>query len=140
MIYLTTGDVAIATKGDWLPILQRAVDDADGRWSTDQLLADVSAGRVLVWIVTSVPHGTIRGVFTTRVIQSQVTWVLVEDCAGESLHEWMFDALRALETWARELGATQIVIEGREGWKRVLRDYGYESKRIQAVKRLEVLQ
>jgi hypothetical protein len=138
VIYLCAGPAAIATRNDWLPILQRAIDDADGRWSADQLLADVEAGKVLVWIVTR--DEKIVGVFTVRVIESRVTWVLVEDLAGDDLASWILEAHRALETWAREMGATQIVIEGRKGWERVLRPYGYESTRIQAVKRLEVLQ
>jgi hypothetical protein len=69
-----------------------------------------------------------------------VTWVLVEDLAGDNMQSWLWDSHRALETWARELGAEQIVIEGRSGWGRVLRALGYETKRVQAVKRLEVLQ
>ena len=138
MIYLTTGDAALAMRDQWLPILQRAIDDADGRWSSEQLLADVAEGRVLVWIVSR--ETNVVGVFTTRVITSRVTWVLIEDCAGDDLHEWIYEALHALEAWARELGASQIVFEGRRGWERVLRGYGYETKRIQGVKRLESLQ
>ena len=138
MIYLCAGPAAIATRNDWLPILQRAIDDADGRWSTEQLLADVEAGKVLVWIVSR--DEKIVGVFTVRVIESGVRWILIEDCAGDDLASWIMPALNAVETWARELGATQIVIEGRKGWERMLRPYGYESKRIQAVKRLESIQ
>lgn len=140
MIHIATGPVALAMRDDWLPVLQKAIDDADGRWSAEQLLADVETGKVIVWIVSSnVPHGTIRGVFTTRAIESRVRWILVEDCAGDALHEWIYEALHALEAWARELGATQIVFEGRRGWERVLRGYGYETTRIQGVKRLENL-
>ena len=138
MLYLTSGDAAIATKDQWLPIIGRAVSDADGRWSEDQLLADVQNGRLLVWIITH--DDRITAVFTTRVIESRVRWILIEDCAGDDLASWIMPALNAVETWARELGATQIVIEGRKGWERTLRPYGYESKRIQAVKRLESIQ
>ena len=137
MIYLTTGPAALAMRGEWLPVIQRAVDDADGRWSSEQLLADVADGRVLVWIVSR--ETNIVGVFTTRVMTSQITWVLIEDCAGDDLASWITPALNAVEQWARALGATQIVVEGRRGWERTLRPFGYESKRIQAVKRLEVL-
>ena len=91
-----------------------------------------------MWIVKR--DDRIVGVFTVRAVQSQILWILVEDLAGDDLATWILEAQRALETWARELGATQIVIEGRKGWERVLRPYGFESTRIQAVKRLEVLQ
>ena len=138
MIFLTSGPSAIETQSLWLPILQRAVDDADGRWSTEQLLRDVEDGRVMVWIVQM--RERVVGVFTTRVIHSRITWVLVEDLAGEHIHEWLLSAHTALEAWAREMGAQQIMIEGRWGWSRMLRDFGYETRRVQAVKTLEVLQ
>ena len=137
MITLTTGPAALALRDQWLPILQRAVDDADGRWTSEQLLADVESGRVLVWMV---PHGTkIVGVFTTRVVESAVRWCLVEDCAGDDLASWILEALRALETWAREIGAAQIVLEGRRGWERVLRPYGFNPTRTVCVKDLATI-
>ena len=138
VIYLTTGPMALATRDQWLPVLQRAVDDADGRWSTEELLNDVADGRLMVWIVSR--ETKVLGVFTTRVIESRVRWVMVEDLAGDDLHEWIYEAHHALDVWAREMGATQIVLEGRKGWERVLRPLGYESTRIQAVRRLENLQ
>ena len=138
MIYLVAGPAAIATRDQWLPILQKAIDDADGRWSAEQLLADVEAGHILVWVVSR--ETKIVGVFTVRVIQSRVTWVLVEDLAGEDIHSWLLEGHHALETWARELGAKQILIEGRRGWEKVLRPLGYETRRVQAVKHLETIQ
>ena len=137
LIYLCAGPAAIATRHDWLPILQRAIDDADGRWSAEQLLADVEVGKVLVWIVSR--DEKIVGVFTVRVIESAVRWILVEDCAGDDLASWILEALHALETWAREMGATQIVLEGRRGWERVLRPYGFNPTRTVCVKELHSL-
>lgn len=137
VIYLTTGPIAIASKNQWLPVLQRAVDDADGRWSTEELLNDVADGRLMVWIVKS--GEKVRGVFTTRFLKSHVYWISVEDCAGDDLASWIFEALHALETWAREMGASQILLEGRRGWERVLRPYGFNPTRTVCVKDLHSL-
>lgn len=138
MIYLSTGEHALATAGAWLPTLRRALEYSDGRWTEDELLEDVEAGRLMVWTITK--QDRVVGVFTTRVMKGKVLWVLVEDLAGENMQEWLWDGHRALETWARELGAEQIVLEGRNGWGRALRSLGYETRRIQAVKRLETMQ
>jgi len=135
MIYLTAGAEAIRTASTWLPILERAIDRSDGRWSREEVLDDVRNGLLLVWIM--VRHERVVGVFTTRPITCRsFTWVLVEDLAGDDIDGWLPEAARALEGWARELGAKQIMLEGRRGWERKLRALGYETKRIQAVKHL----
>jgi hypothetical protein len=138
MIFLTTGPAALATREQWLPVLQRAIDDADGRWTAEQVLSDVADGRLIVWIVSR--ETKVVGVFTTRIVESAIRYVAVEDLAGEDMESWLWEAHRALETWARELGAQQITFDGRRGWQRVLQSLGYETKRIQGVKRLENLQ
>ena len=92
----------------------------------------------MVWVVTR--EHKILGVFTTRIVESGIRWVLVCDLAGEHMDEWLLEAQHALEVWARELGAVQIVIEGRRGWERALRPFGYEPTHTICIKTLEVLQ
>ena len=139
MIFLMTGPAAFASRPQWLPVLQRAVDDADGRWTVEQLLDDVARCEVMVWVVTNEDHG-IKGVFTTRIIQSRVKWLLIEDLAGENLSEWINEAHALVEAWAREQGVEQILIEGRRGWERTLKPLGYQPTRTTCVKMLETLQ
>lgn len=139
MIFLMTGPAAFASRPQWLPVLQRAVDDADGRWTVEQLLDDVARCEVMVWVVTDEDH-EIKGVFTTRIIQSRVKWLLIEDLAGEDLSEWINEAHAKVEAWARELGVEQILIEGRRGWERTLKPLGYMPTRTTCVKMLRTLQ
>lgn len=138
LIFVTSGTDALKTRDQWLPILQAAIDDTDGRWTTEQLLADIKANSVLVWMVEK--GGDVLGVFTVRVIQGRDRWVLVEDLAGTRINQWLLEASQALDHWAREIGARQIVFEGRRGWQKMLAPLGYDVKRVTGVKKLEVLQ
>jgi len=125
---------ALATSGMWRPILQRAIDDAEGRWSWEQLVVDVSEGDIEVWCVAQ--DDELHGVFTTRIIDSDIRWLLVEDLAGDEIDGWLMAADAVLEEWARRQGVKQIVAEGRRGWGRKLKGLGYGVTRVQAVKRL----
>ena len=124
-------------RGDWLPVIQRAVDDADGRWSSEQLLADVAEGRVHVWIVTDGER--VKACFTTRVVEAPSRWVLIQECAGDDMESWLALALQLIEQWARSHGAQQIVAEGRLGWQKALQPYGYAPRLITCVKHLQTL-
>ena len=124
-------------RDDWLPVLQRAIDHADGRWSIEQVLSDVSACRVHVWMVSR--ETKLVGVFTTRVVDGPARWVLLDCCAGDDLAGWIGAALAAVESWARGVGAAQIVAEGRLGWQKAMRPYGYAPTLITCVKHLETL-
>ena len=137
MIYLLAGPAALETRGEWLPVLERAIAESDGRWSVDSLLADVADGSLIVWVLRR--EDRTLGVWTTRVCQSAIRYVSIEDCAGERLSEWIHEALHTVEQWAREMGAQQIIFSGRRGWEKVLRSHGFETSRIEGVKQLESL-
>ena len=45
--------------------------------------------------------------------------------AGGDLGELVDDLRPAIEAWARDRGCTRMVIAGRPGWARALKDFGY---------------
>ena len=107
----------------WLDWLRPSLTDA----SEDELLADLEAGRARLWL----------GDGCALVTQ------YVQEPEGACLHIWLAGgalagvlALRpGVEAWAKGAGCQSITIEGRPGWRRVLRPYGYrpagrELKRI----------
>ncbi len=64
-----------------------------------------------------------------------LTEVLPYDNVGERvLHAWLAGgdleeietAIAPIEKWARGEGCTQVSIDGRAGWQRVMAKYGYE--------------
>ena len=55
--------------------------------------------------------------------------------AGGDMQEIMQMAA-GLESWARLNGCSSVLVEGRQGWARVLKEQGYEPYSYTAVKRL----
>jgi hypothetical protein len=97
----------------YLEWLRPALNDA----SVDELLAELSSGTAQLWL----------GETSALVTQ------IVGDGADRCLHIWLAGgkldgvlSLRpGLEAWARGQGCRSITIDGRLGWRRVLRPFGY---------------
>jgi len=98
---------------DWLlPALQ--AEDGDEA----ALCAELHSGRAQLWAGEG----------------AAVVSQCVEASAGRGLHIWLAGGNLAgvlalqpgIEAWARGLGCAAITIEGRAGWRRVLRAHGYQ--------------
>lgn len=95
---------------DWL---RPALGDA----TVEELIAELGSGAAQLWL----------GETAALVTQ------LVGDGADRSVHIWLAGgglqgvlSLRpGLEAWARGQGCQSITIDGRPGWRRVLRPFGY---------------
>ena len=46
-------------------------------------------------------------------------------CAGTRHREWVGEALRIVEAWARDAGASRLTMRGRQGWARYVRAVGW---------------
>lgn len=92
------------------------------------LLADLAAGRAQLWM------GEAAALVTQCVV----------DGRGPCLHVWLAGgeledilAMRpGVEAWARARGFERVTINGRRGWSRVLRRYGYAQVGDELVRRL----
>ncbi len=97
----------------WIEWLRPALIDAT---ETD-LLEELGAGRAQLWL------GETAAIVTQCVLNDR----------GRSLHVWLaggdLDGVMALrpgvEAWGRGLGCAFLTIDGRAGWRRVLRRHGY---------------
>jgi hypothetical protein len=92
--------------------LQKWLKDKDGL-----LWIYTTGGRVLAAMVTSIerrPSGPVLRLGATGGIQ---------------LERWR-DCQRRIIEYARAEGCVKIVVEGRPGWAKALREYGYTTQRV----------
>ena len=93
-----------------------------------ELLDDLVTGRAQLWAGE----------------RAAVVTQIVADSGGADLHIWLAGgdladilALRpGIEAWARGQGCTRITIDGRLGWSRVLRPFGYMENATELERRL----
>lgn len=96
-----------------LPEIARLLEAALTDSSLEELDAELKAGRAQLWIGKSS--------------------VAVTQAAGESFHLWaaagdlqdILTMLPGAEAWARGRGCTIVTVDGRRGWSRALRPFGF---------------
>jgi hypothetical protein len=101
------------------PLLSRAF-----RKRADDTLAaieaDVRAGDSLLWIVWG---DALLAALTTRIMRTPTRKVLrIECCAGRAIARWIA-LIAELEDYGRREGCDVCRIEGRKGWRAMLRNY-----------------
>ena len=115
-----------AVEGLIRPALENSITDFD------MVAAAVCDGRMLLWL-------TFDG---TRVYSATVTQLSVSNgkkfctivaCGGSEMSRWIH-LIERIEQFARDEGCASIVIIGRPGWKKILKQYN--TKRVTLEKEL----
>lgn len=100
-----------------LPFFENFAERSQSRWTVEDIVSDVMARNLQVWVSSG-----FRSVALTRVYSEAVAIVA---CAGEGREEWCDDLEAEIRAWAKSLGKTQLLITGRPGWSKWLREKGY---------------
>ena len=74
----------------------------------------------MVWIAFD--EKTLFGAGTTLLYDTHAE---IRLCGGFRHREWVWEALRIVEAWARDAGASRLTMRGRKGWGRYMRPFGW---------------
>lgn len=112
-----------------LPLLQPAIDRADGRISADTVLQGLISRTHLLWLVSD--EDNIAAALTTRVAKYPLKQMLVVECLGGSrMKEWVAGVSDTLQHFAKDYGLDGIEMFGRAGWARSLKPYGWKHSMV----------
>lgn len=95
----------------------------------EELDAKLASGAALLW-------GGSQAAIVTEIQQFPGAVVIHGLCATGDLREIVEQLIPAAEKWARLAGCTHAMIESREGWKRALKERGYEPHTVTLRKEL----
>ena len=113
------------------PYFRRAYEVLLTDLTPDEIRAGAKTGRRQIWTVTE--RGRASPLLTAFCTAMRVAdgrkWLVFEALAGEDMEAWL-PLLSEFEGYAKEAGASVSHIQGRRGWERVLRPYGYELKSV----------
>ncbi|MBR1122105.1 hypothetical protein JQ628_11315 [Bradyrhizobium lablabi] len=99
------------------PLLKKATERC-GSWSIGEVKREIDKG-ALLWIVWD---GSLKAACVTRLVHDPRGLVLdVVACGGEG-QDWR-GLYEEIEDYGRNEGCVISRISGREGWKRIFRDY-----------------
>lgn len=117
--------------------IERAAIRSNADYSTEYIKRKLDEGSSLLWVVSQ--NGTIVAAMTTEICGMLDTdeRIMVITTAGGSLVEHWETILAQVEQYARDESCTRVRVYGRQGWVRILRDYGYTQPWIALEKRVQ---
>lgn len=119
-------DVECAAFSVCRPWLEDACTRCDGWWTieaVEQMLAD---GTALLWVLVDDAHQIFAAVVTALADWDGRKVAEIVLTGGKQVIENLESELSAIERWAREAGAQEILFRGRRGWARLYKPLGYE--------------
>jgi hypothetical protein len=94
------------------PLVEKAVEHADGRFGADDVLGWLKKGTLQLWI------GEQAIAITEVVNYAKSKRLVVQIVSGEL--EGVIDFIEPFSEWAKEQGCEAMEASGRRGWERVL--------------------
>ena len=97
-----------------------------GRYSTNDILQEITENKQQIWLAREMHDDSIVMVCTTEIRQyPNIKTLFISDLAGDSWQRWLW-VLRHMEAFGKEQGCEMAELEGRKGWKKILKDYREE--------------
>ncbi len=106
-------------------ILEKAVENSFGRYTTNDIYRECLAQKQTLWIVKDQALDKIIGVVTTSINQyPQKKYLSGIFASGERSIEWVYELMRVLDIFGKENNCDGFEIIGREGWVKRLKHLG----------------
>ena len=100
------------------------------QFTVDEIGKSIFDGEQQLWILVD-EEEKITGAIVTQVLSYPRSKSLeIMACAGKDMDDYMYDSMDAFEKFARMNQCDSIRLEGRRGWLKVLKPYGFEEAAI----------
>lgn len=101
--------------------------DRYGLYTVDGVIKKIMEGRSSLWLAYKGPERQIVGAFTVVVMHyERKKRLLLHQCGGEGVEEWIPEGWKVLRPWAIENGYDGAEIIGRKGWSKLFPEFNSE--------------
>ena len=108
--------------------IKAATDHATGHWKPEHVREQIASGAAQLWVVML--GQSARAAIVTEIEDGPSQRIgRIAILGGVGFRKWR-RVIDQLEAWAREQGAQEMEIIGRDEWRRVLASDGYQQRAI----------
>jgi hypothetical protein len=111
------------------PFVKSALEHNFGEATADDIKEACKARRMQLWVVSR-NRITIGAATTMLVKYDRKAVVRVVTLAGKDFQEWVGAAVEFIKGWALEAGADSVEVNGRHGFEKLLKGYGFRSSYV----------
>ncbi|TGV26335.1 hypothetical protein [Mesorhizobium sp. M4B.F.Ca.ET.143.01.1.1] len=105
----------------------RLADRFPGDVTTAALFQEFLSGRKTLWLILEGDRFVSMGMSSIRTVDATGQRIATLcDLAGRDVHNYAAELCAAVEAWAEQQNCGVFAVEGREGWKPLLAQYGYK--------------
>ena len=103
-----------------LPLIKKSLS-SDSAYSIEDVIDELRSARAQLWLVME--SNKIKAIVVTVInthpcAKDCMIWL----CAGKDRKNWIH-LLSQIEDWAKAHGCDAMVVRGRSGWEKVMKDY-----------------
>ncbi len=118
--------IAIYLWGEIEPLLEKALEHAQGEFNSGYLREMVYKGSMIVILIFN-DMELIAAAAVERISYPAKSTMRISLLGGEGMDEWLKPLVQYLDQMAFSWGVNDIEIAGRRGWLRALDQHGYEA-------------
>lgn len=107
--------------------IKRAVEHGGPLVTLEDVRDGVFSGRTQLWLVWDDSREAADRCRAAIVTDKVRDVCLIRSLGGEGMDEWLH-LIGRLEDWARSVGCKSLIVDGRPGWEKALKSFGYERR------------
>lgn len=118
-----------------IPLLEKAFDFADGKYSIDTIYQEIKKQTMQLWVIFDKQYHLKAICITQIIFYPTEKRLAILFMAGFDMEKWL-DLIDGLFGFAKQHDCKSIEVYGRPGWEKALKKYGFE--KIHTVMRVKL--
>ena len=105
-----------------------------GTWDADDVLWHLRTGQWQLFVVSD--QGGIIACLVCSVTEGRKKTLEIGLCWGTSANAWSGEVTAAFDQIAAEMGCDQLALDGRPGWRNIMRKHGYKLNSVRYTRQI----
>ena len=109
-------------------------DHGTGKWTTGDVLDNLESGDWQLFVVSD--NGDIIACLVCSIQEHHSKTLEIGLCWGTDADNWSEEMGQIFDQVGREMGCDQLALDGRPGWRRIMRQLGFKQKSATYTRRI----